>query len=288
MGKLSWYKRDPNAALAGMMELSLEERGAYNTVLDLIYSRDGDLPDDERFIAGWLRVDVRVWKRIRQRLVDLGKLYVESGLIRNRRADAEVLKGLSRVASAQEAGRASGASRADKSTADDRNIKGIGRTDVPTERERTHELTTTTSTVRDKGESPLKPPRKSADPPASRLPADWQPTPDLIDFALNEGLTHDDVRRELGKFRDHWASATGARARKSDWSACWRNWVRKAAEDRARTASRSPGGNGSGGGDRRAGDRQAGRLADTLAVLHRRGSLGRPHLDESRVGWVSN
>ena len=39
MGTLKWYKRDPDAALSGMFELTLEERGAYNTILDLIYSR---------------------------------------------------------------------------------------------------------------------------------------------------------------------------------------------------------------------------------------------------------
>ena len=32
MGVLRWYKRDPRAALSGMMELTLEERGAYNTI----------------------------------------------------------------------------------------------------------------------------------------------------------------------------------------------------------------------------------------------------------------
>lgn len=82
MGKIAWYKRDPRAALTGMMELTLEERGAYNTVLDLIYDRAGDLRDDERFIAGWCGCDVRVWRRIRARLLALGKLYVDAGMLR--------------------------------------------------------------------------------------------------------------------------------------------------------------------------------------------------------------
>lgn len=115
MGQIKWYKRDPSAALNGMMELDLQERGAYNTVLDLIYSRDGNLPDDDRFISGWLRVDVRVWKRIKTTLISRGKLYVESGFIRNSRADVEVLAALSRVTSAQEAGLASARSKASKS-----------------------------------------------------------------------------------------------------------------------------------------------------------------------------
>jgi len=41
VGKVRWYKRDPNAALTGMAGLTLEERGAYNTILDLIYANDG-------------------------------------------------------------------------------------------------------------------------------------------------------------------------------------------------------------------------------------------------------
>jgi len=67
MGILKWYKRDPRAALAGMMGLSLEERGAYNTILDLIYCHDGALVDDPRLISGWLGVDPRVWRRLRER-----------------------------------------------------------------------------------------------------------------------------------------------------------------------------------------------------------------------------
>jgi len=111
VGKLRWYKRDPHAALDGMMELTLEERGAYNTVLDLIYARDGAVADDMRFLAGWCRCDIRVWKRIRERLLSLGKLYLADGMLRNSRADAEVDKGLLRIASSEEAGRASARKR---------------------------------------------------------------------------------------------------------------------------------------------------------------------------------
>ena len=66
---MKWYLRDPNAALTGMASLTLEERGAYNTVLDLIYAHDGAVDDNDRFLAGWCRVDIRVWKRI-QRAAD--------------------------------------------------------------------------------------------------------------------------------------------------------------------------------------------------------------------------
>lgn len=133
MGQIKWYKRDPSAALNGMMELTLEERGAYNTVLDLIYSRDGNLPDDDRFIAGWLMVDVRVWKRIKSKLLDREKLFVEGGKLRNARADEEVLAALGRVGSAREAGLASAASKAGKAKARSRKNSDLASTDVETD-----------------------------------------------------------------------------------------------------------------------------------------------------------
>ena len=114
MGDLRWYKRDPDAALAGMAELTLEERGAYNTVLDLIYSQEGKLKDDDRYISGWLRCDIRVWRRIRRRLVELGKLYLYAGCLHNKRADRELDAAQHRVLSAAEAGRSSWATRKQK------------------------------------------------------------------------------------------------------------------------------------------------------------------------------
>lgn len=104
MGQLKWYKRDPNAALLGMAVLTLEERGAYNTILDLLYARDGDLPDVEHELARLLHCNVRVWRRIRRRLMDLGKLYVQAGQLRNGRADEEINYALGRIAKTRLAG----------------------------------------------------------------------------------------------------------------------------------------------------------------------------------------
>lgn len=118
MGVLKWYKRDPRAALAGMMELSLEERGAYNTILDLIYSHDGALLDDPRAICNWLNCNIRTWKRIRSRLMDTGKLYIHAGCLRNERADNEVTYAQTKVKLSIEA--------ANKRWATYNKIKGLG------------------------------------------------------------------------------------------------------------------------------------------------------------------
>ena len=94
-----------------MASLTLEERGAYNTVLNLIYANGGAIDDDYKFIAGWLRVDLRVWKRIRQRLIEGGKLYINGLTLRNSRADREVDAARHRYLSASQAGVSSATKR---------------------------------------------------------------------------------------------------------------------------------------------------------------------------------
>jgi uncharacterized protein YdaU (DUF1376 family) len=84
---LPYYKRFPRDFLEGTIGLSFEVKGAYAIVLDLIYMRDGRLPDDARYIAGQLGCSVRKWTAILSELVTAGKLHVTDGVITNFRAD---------------------------------------------------------------------------------------------------------------------------------------------------------------------------------------------------------
>lgn len=92
------------------------------------------------------------------------------------------------------------------------------------------------------------PPVPSEQPPpkvqskATRLPDDWQPSADDVAFAEQEGLSSDEISRECGKFRDYWHGVGGQRGTKRDWPATWRNWIRRAADDRRAGPKR--GGNG--------------------------------------------
>jgi len=76
----------------------------------------------------------------------------------------------------------------------------------------------------------------------SRLPDDWTPadTPAVRALAAELGDPQA-AARELDRFRDYWAAQPGAKGRKADWDATWRNWLRRAADDRAnRPASGLP------------------------------------------------
>jgi hypothetical protein len=70
----------------------------------------------------------------------------------------------------------------------------------------------------------------------SRLPDDFKITFEMGEWARTNcpGL---DWRRETAAFVDYWRGIPGARGRKLDWPATWRNWMRKAHADLAR---RSP------------------------------------------------
>ncbi|MEN2786165.1 DUF1376 domain-containing protein [Sphingomonas qilianensis] len=93
MSARPWHKRYHSDALAGFMPLSLEERGAYQTVLDLIYDHGGPIADDERILAAYMRCSPRKWRAVRDQLVGKGKISFNSeGLITNSRAERELGK----------------------------------------------------------------------------------------------------------------------------------------------------------------------------------------------------
>jgi uncharacterized protein YdaU (DUF1376 family) len=102
MIRLNWYKRYPKDFREGTRKLTFEERGFYGDVLDLIYEHGNDLLDDDEENAHMLRCSARVFRRLKARLVELGKLFVEGGRLRNGRADAEANAASIRIQTARE------------------------------------------------------------------------------------------------------------------------------------------------------------------------------------------
>ncbi|HEY8590213.1 MAG TPA: hypothetical protein VIL55_11740 [Naasia sp.] len=89
------------------------------------------------------------------------------------------------------------------------------------------------------------PPALRAGPPArstrgARLDPAWRPSPAVREQLAAECPTVDLVA-EFRKFTDYWTAIPGAKGRKLDWDATFRNWIRRAAEN-APAASRRPAG----------------------------------------------
>jgi uncharacterized protein YdaU (DUF1376 family) len=115
-----WHARHHQAALDGMLSLTLEERGAYNTLLDLIYSRAGPIPDDERWLAGWMGCSVKKWRLLRSTLLVKGKIHetdhAGQAALMNARAVLEIQSASTRRRVAAESGASGGRKTAQKKT----------------------------------------------------------------------------------------------------------------------------------------------------------------------------
>ena len=85
-----WYKRNPRDIYDGTRQLSLEARGAYNDILDLIYMHAGPIPDDTDWMAHALHTSKRKWTSLRKKLIDAGKITIEGDTITNARAVFEL------------------------------------------------------------------------------------------------------------------------------------------------------------------------------------------------------
>ncbi|MCX5616030.1 DnaT-like ssDNA-binding domain-containing protein [Bombella sp. TMW 2.2559] len=84
--------------------------------------------------------------------------------------------------------------------------------------------------VREEHASDLAAPPKTKSPPSKRghrLPDDWQPSPELIDYANERNLN---PQREAEDFRDYWHARPGAGGVKLDWAATFRTWCRRSAD----------------------------------------------------------
>jgi len=93
--------------------------------------------------------------------------------------------------------------------------------------------------------SPLVPPFPPAPPippilpPSSKntkargvsLPSDWEPDAKTWNLADQLGFTSQEAWDQLERMRD-WAGNAGSKGLKSDWNAAFRNWLKRAADDR--------------------------------------------------------
>lgn len=105
-----WVRWCAKDALDGMVMLSPVEECAYRRILDSIFVTGDKLADDDRAMA-WITKAGRQWKAVKKRLLDLGKITVESGFIRNKRASEACSESRSFVAQKVRAGNASAEAR---------------------------------------------------------------------------------------------------------------------------------------------------------------------------------
>lgn len=94
--------------------LTMEEYGQYTVLLDLIFVHNGAIPDDPAFVRGPLKTNAAGWRRVRDKLLGLGRIYTVDGHIRSARADREIKQAKRQSDKAAVAGEISAAKRAMK------------------------------------------------------------------------------------------------------------------------------------------------------------------------------
>lgn len=88
---MPYHRRYHGDALQGYRKLTLEERGAYTTILDLIYDEGGPIDNNRRWLAGELNCSLRKVDSLLSALLSVRKIYITpAGKISNHRCEQEL------------------------------------------------------------------------------------------------------------------------------------------------------------------------------------------------------
>ena len=86
--RLAWYKRDPIAALQGLMRIrSTDARLTYLVLVDLIYQRGGPLENDGAYIRGHSGLSAHAHARAMKHLTEVGRIAVRDDFIHDDHCD---------------------------------------------------------------------------------------------------------------------------------------------------------------------------------------------------------
>lgn len=220
-----WFKCYPRDFNEGMVGLTLEERGAYITILNLIYARSGPIPEDVWWITSQLDCTARAWTRLRASLIVKRKLFpVAIGgepHLMNPRADAEIAERQKVSEKFSEAGSRGGRNSQSKRNKNNGSVEARLEPGLSLDQAISDTETDIPPTPLEGGAgSGRRKPRKA-------LPENF-PTDALIDEQQQKARTAGadlDVSAEAERFRNH---ALSSDRRCVDWPAAWRNWVLKA------------------------------------------------------------
>lgn len=219
---LPYFPMYPTDFEAKTSHLTLEEDGAYNRLLRLMWMTPGcSLPDDDTWIMRRMRCDLETFERVVKPLIcefmkrEKGRVF-SPRLMQEHMLSSEKHK--KRVDAGKKGGRPAKALKSNETRQS--NAKAM-----PKQPEPEPDIDTNVS---------MREARKRA----SRLPENWILPDEFIAFAKSKGLSEGQAHAEATKMRD-W-SLSSPKGAKLDWLATWRSWINRKIEEQ---------GNGSSGGN---------------------------------------
>lgn len=210
---MHYYKRNLGDYAKKAGRLSMLQHGSYTLLIDACYDREQFPTLDEAIEWTWASstAEVEAVEFVLRKFFTLEDgVYVQKRIqeeLTEYRLKAETNK---RIATEREA------KRKEKST---------NRAPVVNEPPPNHKPLTTNQ----------EPVTKSKAAPATRLPADWTPSGEDLAFCRVSRPDLNPVDVAAG-FVDYWIAQPGAKGRKADWPATWRNWIRNQRQAQARAS----------------------------------------------------
>ncbi len=225
-----------DAYLADTSHLTTTEHGAYLLLLMAMWrSPTQSLPADDRLLARYSRLTTGQWRRVKPQIMPFFRL--ADGAITQGRltAEHEFVRRRSRQQSDRAKARWLKTNDPPDAAASPEPCRDDAPTPTPIKKE------TPVGVSKESPPPAVEPPgggsemrETTREDPARRLPESWQLPVSWATWAMDvEGLDEFSVRREAERFKDYWLGVAGAKGRKKDWKATWRNWIR-AETDRRR------------------------------------------------------
>jgi uncharacterized protein YdaU (DUF1376 family) len=190
---------------ANTLHLTTKQHGAYLLLILAAWKAGGSIPNDDARLAAITKMSAREWKAERDVLrefFDVGDKEWCHGRVIKELAEATHIT--------QERSKAGGIGAAKRWEEHRKRMANASQTDAPSQSQ---------SPSQKKEEESERASRSG-----SRLPHDWRPSEEDRAFAEQLGKDPDAI---APGFCDYWHGVPGAKGRKADWSATWRNWVRR-------------------------------------------------------------
>lgn len=228
---MNYYERHIGDYLKDTAHLSLLEHGVYTRLLDVYYTREDGIPDDQaaRLIGARSKDEREALKAVLAEYFELA-----AGMHTQTRSDREI----ARYQDKQRKAKAAADARWSESG---RNANAFPSADAPMMRTHMQDDPKRNAT-RAPSQSPVtsnQTPKEKRErsPRGSRLPVDWVCSEEWQAYCREK-------RPELNpsavacNFADYWHGKAGIGATKADWFATWRTWVRK--EDAPKPLTKPP------------------------------------------------
>lgn len=199
---------------AGCFNMTRMERALYREMLDIYYDTERPLPDSKDDICKLLGVRDPAEKEMVSEILLLKFEQVEGRGYVHARCEIEIAEYHAKAEVARANGKLGGRpKKTQNKPSGNPEVTGSEPSDNP-------EITGSQA-----NQKPVTSNHKPKESRGIRLPEDWHPTPEDTAFCKQNrpDLKPSEVAQ---RFYDHWIAQPGAKGRKSDWSATWRNWVR--------------------------------------------------------------